>query len=226
MPKFGMSARKVVDLRKLLAARFPHPSSSPISVLPTGNQLLDQITGGGLPKSAITELITPKHSAGSASLIHALLQSAERARHFMALIDGSDSFDPGSSYNSALPHLLWVRCRKAFDAIKAADFLLRDGNFPLVILDLVLNPADELRKIPQTSWYRLQRLAEAVPTACLIINREGIVGSAQLKIVLENSWTLQTLEKENAISHLRFRIQRSHRKSELSDQRSEVRLAN
>jgi len=72
----------------------------------------------------------------------------------------------------------------------------------------------------------LQRLAEAVPTACLIINRQGIVGSAQLKIVLENSWTLQTLEKENAISHLRFRIQRSHRKSELSDHRSEVRLAN
>jgi hypothetical protein len=142
------------------------------------------------------------------------------------LIDGSDSFDPGSSDNSALRHLLWVRCRKAFDAIKAADFLLRDGNFPLVIVDLVLNTPEELRKIPQTSWYRLQRLAEAVPTACLIINRQGIVGSAQLKIVLENSWTLQTLEKENAISHLRFCIQRSHRKSELSDQRSEARLAN
>src|SRR6266404_4942447 len=104
--------------------------------------------------------------------------------------------------------------------------ILRYGNFPLVIVDFVLNTPEELRKIPQTSWYRLQRLAEAVPTACLIINRQGIVGSAQLKIVLENSWTLQTLENENAISHLRFRIQRSHRKSELSDQRSEVRLAN
>jgi hypothetical protein len=135
---------------------------------------------------------------------------AQRDRHFVALIDGSDSFDPGSSDNSALRHLLWIRCRKAFDAIKAADFLLRDGNFPLVIVDLVLNTPEELRKIPQTSWYRLQRLAEAVPTACLIINRQGIVGSAQLKIVLENSWTLQTLAKENAISHLRFRIQRSH----------------
>ena len=216
------AGNKVVDLRKLLAARFPHPSSSPISVLPTGNQLLDQIAGGGLPKSAITELITPKHSAGSASLIHALLQSAERARHFMALIDGSDSFDPGSSDNSTLPHLLWVRCRKAFDAIKAADFLLRDGNFPLVIVDLVLNPADELRKIPQTSWYRLQRLVEAVPTACLIINRQGIVSSAQLKIVLDNSWSIADLEKQNAMSKLRFRVQRAHMKSLVTGHRSLV----
>jgi len=208
-----MSARKVVDLRNLLAARFPQPFIPATALLPTGVEFLDQIAGGGLPKSAITELITPKLSAGSASLIHALLRSGQRDQHFIALIDGSDSFDPGSSDNSALHHLLWVRCRKAFDAIKAADFLLRDGNFPLVIVDLVPNSAEELRKIPQTSWYRLQRLAEAVPTACLVINRQSLVSSAQLKIVLENSWTLSDLQSDNAISNLRFRIQRSHLQS-------------
>lgn len=217
-----MSANKVVDLRKLLAARFPHPSSPAASVLSTGVELLDQIADGGLPKSAITELITPRVSAGSASLIHALLRSAERNRHFIALIDGADSFDPSSSDNSALQHLLWVRCQKAFDAIKAADFLLRDGNFPVVIVDLVLNPVHELRKIPQTTWYRLQRLAEAVPSVCLVLNRQGIVTSAQLKIVLENSWTLSDLEKENASSHLRFHVRRSHLRSDVSDQRSQV----
>jgi RecA/RadA recombinase len=217
-----MSANKVVDLRKLLAARFPHPSSPAASVLSTGVELLDQIADGGLPKSAITELITPRVSAGSASLIHALLRSAERNRHFIALIDGADSFDPSSSDNSALQHLLWVRCQKAFDAIKAADFLLRDGNFPVVIVDLVLNPVHELRKIPQTTWYRLQRLAEAVPSVCLVLNRQGIVASVQLKIVLENSWTLSDLEKENASSHLRFHVRRSHLRSDVSDQRSQV----
>jgi hypothetical protein len=211
-----MSARTVIDLRKLLAARFPHPFAPATSFLPTGVEFLDRIAGGGLPKSAITELISPRSSAGSASLIHALLKSTERDRHFVALIDGSDSFDPGSSDNSALRHLLWVRCRKAFDAIKAADFLLRDGNFPLVIVDLVLNAPEELRKIPQTSWYRLQRLAEAVPTACLVINRQSLVSSAQLKIVLENSWTLPDLEKESAVSNLRFKIQRSHLKSAIN----------
>ena len=217
-----MSASKVVDLRKLLAARFPHPSPPPTTILSTGVEVLDRITGGGLPKSAITELIAPKASAGSASLIHALLRSAQCDQHFIALIDGSDSFDPGSSDNSALQHLLWVRCRKAFDAIKAADFLLRDGNFPLVIVDLVLNSAEELRKMPQTSWYRVQRLVEAVPTACLVINRQSLVSSAQLKIVLENSWTLADLEKENPISDMRFRVQRSHLKSEISNQQSAI----
>jgi hypothetical protein len=202
------ATNKLIDLRKLVAERFPHPAPAPASVLTTGVQFLDQTIGGGFPQSAITELIAPKLSAGSGSVIHALLRSAQREKHFIALIDGADSFDPGSSNNSALQHLLWVRCRKAFDAIKAADFLLRDGNFPLVIVDLVLNTADELRKIPQTSWYRLQRLAEAVPTTCLVINRQSMVGSAQLKIALENSWKLADLENQNAVSNLRFHVQR------------------
>src|SRR5437868_8442511 len=202
-PSRGFPARSIIDLRKALAQRFPQRAQTATTVLPTHHSFLDQIAGGGFPKSAITELIAPKASAGSASLIHALLRSAQRDQHFVALIDGSDSFDPGSSDNSALQHLLWIRCRKAFDAVKAADFLLRDGNFPLVIVDLVLNTADERRKIPQTSWYRLQRLAEAVPRACLIINRQSRVSSAQLKIVLENSWTLADLEKGSALLDLR-----------------------
>src|SRR5437016_5768492 len=224
MPWLAMATPAVIiDLRKALSERFPQRPAPAASVLTTGLSLLDQTSGGGLPINAITELITPKRSSGSASLIHALLQSAQRDRHFVALIDGSDSFDPGSSDNSALRHLLWIRCRKAFDAVKAADLLLRDGNFPLVIVDLVLNTAEELRKIPQTSWYRLQRLVEAVPTACLVINRQSLVSSAQLKIVLENFWTLADLEKENALSDLRFRVQRSHLRSEVRGRMSEVR---
>src|SRR6266540_3506276 len=84
---------------------------------------------------------------------------------------------------------------------------------PLVIVDLVLNSPEELRKIPQTNWYRLQRLVELVPTACLVFTRYEMVGSAQLRLVLENSWNLETLEKQNAISQLRIVVKRSHAKS-------------
>ena len=201
---------KVVDLRKLLADRFPHAPAPTGTRLSTGLSSLDQTIGAGFPKSAITELICPQVSAGSASLIHALLQAAQHDRYFLALIDGRDSFDPSASDDTCLRHLLWVRCHKAFDAIKAADLLLRDGNFPLVIIDLVLNAPEEVRKIPQTSWYRLQRLVESAPTACLVLTRLGMVSSAQLKIVLENSWTLGSFEEENAISRLRIRVERSH----------------
>jgi len=208
-------AGSVVDLRNLLAERFPHAPASAEGRLTTGLSFLDQTIGGGLPKGAITELISPQVSAGSASLIHALIQPQRGAvvpvvPQPVALIDGRDSFDPQPLGNACLRHLLWVRCNKAFEAIKAADLLLRDCNFPLVIVDLVLNPPEELRKIPQTSWYRLQRLVEPTSAACLVLTRQSMVSSAQLKIVLENLWTLETFEKENAISRLQFRIQRSH----------------
>jgi hypothetical protein len=200
---------KIVDLRALLDARFPRSSLAPRARLITGLAFLDRAIGGGVPQGAITELITPKISAGSASLIAALIQAAHRDGYFLALIDGQDSFDPEPLGNSCLRHLLWVRCRAAFEAIKAADLLLRDGNFPLVILDLVLNRPNDL-KIPQTNWYRLQRLVESTSVAFLVLVRRSMVSSAQLKIVLQNTWTLQTFGQENVLSRLRIRVQRSH----------------
>ena len=207
------ASAKIIDLRKLLAERFPHPAVTTATRLFTGLPFLDQPTGGGLPRGAITELISPRTSAGSASLIQALIHGAYRDNYFVALIDGRDSFDPCGLENFSLRHLFWVRCGKASEAIKAADLLLRDGNFPLVIVDLVLNSPEDLRKISQTNWYRLQRLVEVVPAACLVLTRYEMVGSAQLKLVLENSWNLETLEKQDAISQLRIVVKRSHAKS-------------
>jgi len=222
MPFFLMAASaEIIDLRKLLAERFPHPAVSRTTRLFTGLPFLDQ-SGGGLPRGAITELISPRTDAGSASLIHALIDSGYRDNYFLALIDGRDSFDPCGLDNTLLRHLFWVRCSKAFEAIKAADLLLRDGNFPLVIVDLVLNAPEELRKIRQTTWYRLQRLVELIPTACLVLTRYEMVGSTQLKLILENSWTLETLEKQDAISQLRIVVKRSHVQSEVGSRRSEA----
>lgn len=215
-----MAARaKIIDLRNLLAERFPHPSSSTVSRLSTGLPCLEEPIRGGLPRGAITELISPVRSAtpsvagasaGSASLIHALVHCAYRDNYFLALIDGRDSFDPCGLNNEWLQHLLWIRCSKASESVKAADLLLRDGNFPLVIVDLVLNAPEELRKIPQTNWYRLQRLVELLPTACLVLTRYEMVSSAQLKLVLENSWDIQTFETDDPLSRLRIVVKRSH----------------
>src|SRR5882724_2765770 len=209
MPMSG----KIIDLRNLLANRFPRAPKSVGTRLITGLAFFDQSVGGGLPKGAITELITPPRSAGSASLVHAFIHGAYRDNYFVALIDGRDSFDPCALGNSILRQLLWVRCTKALEAVKAADLLLRDGNFPLLIVDLIFNSPGELRKIPQTTWYRLQRLVESVPAACLVLTRYEMVSSARLKLVLENSWNLETLEKHDAISQLRIAVKRSHLKS-------------
>lgn len=216
------ASAKIIDLRNLLAERFPHPALTTARRLISGLPFLDEPIGGGLPRGAITELISPETSAGSASLIHALVHCAYRDHYFAAVIDGRDSFDPCGLDNIRLQHLLWIRCTKAAEAVKAADLLLRDGNFPLVILDLVLNAPDELRKIPQTNWYRLQRLVEVVPTACLVLTRHEMVSSAQLKLVLENSWDIQIFETEDAFSRLRIVVKRSHLTSVVGTSRCDV----
>ena len=216
------ASAKIMDLRKLLAERFPHAPATPPTGLVTGLPFLDQAIGGGLPRGAITEVISPRKSAGSASIIHALIDGAYRDNYFMTLIDGRDSFDPCGLNNALLRHLLWVRCLKASEGIKAADLLLRDANFPLVIIDLMLNSPEELRKIPQTNWYRLQRLVEWAATVCLVLTRYEMVGSAQLKLVLESSWNLETLEKQNAISQLRITVKRSHFRAELDSQERRI----
>ena len=201
---------KIVDLRELLAERFPSQRLTAPGRLQTGLAALDAATEGGLPKGAITELNSPDISAGSALLVYQLLHAGLRERYCVALIDGRDSFDPQPLGQARLRQLLWVRCRKAVDAVKAADLLLRDGNFPLVLLDLVLNPMEEMRKIPSASWYRLQRLVEPAPTAFLVLTRRSIISSAHWKLTLENSWQLADLERENNSARLKFQVQRGH----------------
>jgi hypothetical protein len=203
------ASSKIIDLRNLLAERFPQPFTPPTPRLATGLPAIDEALGGGLPKSAITELSSPQVSAGSALLLYALLQNAQRDGYFLALVDGRDSFDPQPLGNRRLRNLLWVRCTKALDGVKAADFLLRDGNFPLVVLDLILNASDELRKIPQTSWYRLQRLVETAPTAFLVLTRASMISSAQLKLSLDNAWTLADLEQDHLTARLKILVKRA-----------------
>ena len=204
-----MAASSIIDLRRLLAERFPQTFAPAADRLTTGLPAIDAAIGG-LPKNAITELSSPNLSAGSTLLLHVLLQNAYRDGFFVALVDGKDSFDPHTAGSAVLPNLLWLRCRHASQAIQAADLLLRDGNFPLVILDLVLNARDELRKIPQTHWYRLQRLVEAAPSAFLVLTRRSIISSAQLKLFLDNAWRLSDLEQPDLNRRLKIQVERVH----------------
>ena len=65
MPMSG----KIIDLRNLLANRFPQAPLKPVGTrLITGLAFFDQSVGGGLPKGAITELISSTQKRGSASL--------------------------------------------------------------------------------------------------------------------------------------------------------------
>jgi hypothetical protein len=205
----------VVQLRQLLAERFPHlrfgparEDACPPGVWRTGLEQIDDLLQGGLPQSAITELTCPKPSSGSALLAFALLQRAHQLRQWVVLVDGMDTFDPARIGEEPFPRFLWVRCRNALQALQASDLLLRDGNLALVILDLRMNPSTELRKVSSATWHRFQRLIETNSTALFVITPLPLVSNARARLELTSHFTLAALDKpeEELLAELKVRL--------------------
>ena len=179
--------QNAIQLRQLLAERFPQlrffsPEEPRAACYPTGLPQIDSLLEGGLPKGAITELVRDDKKAGSGLVVCSILRQAKD--QWVGLIDGRDSFDL-TSLDFKPSRLLWLRCQEASAALKTTDLLLRDGNLPLVLLDLALNPLPQLRKTPSTVWYRLQRLIEHKSTALLVIN---LVVMLSYNAVLEGAY--------------------------------------
>ena len=206
----------VVQLRQLLAERFPHLRVGPDrlrtraaqNVWLTGLEKIDNVLQGGLPRSGITELTCPKPSSGSALLAFALLRRAHESRQWVALVDGMDTFDPARIGEEPFPRFLWVRCRNALQALQASDLLLRDGNLALVILDLRMNPMMELRKVSSATWHRFQRLIEANSTPLFVITPRPLVANARARLELMSHFTLAALNKpeEELLAELHVRL--------------------
>jgi hypothetical protein len=151
------------------------PESLAAPVLPTGVAAIDDVAGGGLPVGGITEVVALAPSAGGQLLISSLLAATRARRMRAALVDALDAFDPQSHEPSLLQHLVWVRCRTLDEAMHAADILVRDANFALVMVDLRGIEWRALRRVPATTWYRLQRALERTDMAMVVFtagNRE------------------------------------------------------
>jgi hypothetical protein len=186
---------KLAALRHLLAERFPSLPRLAGRGLATGIPAIDAATGG-LPLSALTEIVCAAPSCGSQLLLNELLAVTRTARVRLALIDGTDSFDPSSFADDLLRHLLWTRCRTTAAALHAADLLVRDANLGLVLLDLRRAPEAELRRIPAPHWYRLQRAVESTDLAFVVETPRAAVPSAQLRLTLDTSLSLAALASE------------------------------
>ena len=176
-------------LRQLLLERFPPAIRAVGAALATGVPVVDDATGG-LPCPGITELVCSAPSCGSHLFLTAVLRTA-RARYLrVALIDRGDAFDPAVWPATGLDHIVWVRTRHAAESLAAADLLTRDANLGLVALDLRHAPPVELRKIPASHWYRLQRAIEPGTLACLVLTPQAVVPSARLRLRLPTAHRL------------------------------------
>lgn len=186
---------KLAALRHLLAERFPTAPRTAGRQLQTGLAAIDDVTGG-LPLSALTEIVCAAPSCGGHLLLGHLLQLTRTARQRVALVDSTDSFDPGSFEPDLLAHLVWVRCATTANALSAADLLARDANLSLVFLDLRRAPDADLRRTPATQWYRLQRAVEPTDVALVVATPRPSVPSAQLRFMLQGSQSFTALETE------------------------------
>lgn len=208
------SDTKLIELRQFLAERLPRarlgvaPARAVPETVPTGIESIDQGLGGGLPRGAFTELVAPGEGSGSAQFVHALLRHTAAAGRFLTLVDGADSLDVDALEPGALAHLLWIRCRSTAEALQTTDLLLRDRNIGLLVLDLKLNPAHELRRVQGTVWYRLGRLMEQQGGTVLVVTPQPLVSGAAARIVSRTRLDHRDLERRPDALDLRFDAER------------------
>jgi hypothetical protein len=199
-----MPSANVIQLRQLLSEKFPglrlqlNSQSVARRLWPTGLPQIDQPLGGGLPKGALAEVVSAAKSSGSATLLRTLLFHAAARRQIVTLIDSHDSLDVTQIDEENLSRLLWVRCRSAEEAMKAADLVLRDANLPMVLVDLKMAPLAQLRRISATTWYRFQRLVEETDTTCLVFTPAPMVGPEQTRIDCSARFSLEALDRDTA----------------------------
>ncbi len=172
-------------------------------VVPTGIAPLDARLGGGIARGQISEIVGPR-SSGRTSTVMSALAGATARGELAALVDTFDMFDPPSAHACGidLTRLLWVRGvalaayaaavpqagatrggstvhGQAIDhALKSLNLILHAGGFGLVVIDLADAVPAALRRLPFTTWFRLQRPIEGSSTACVILAGEPVTRSA------------------------------------------------
>jgi hypothetical protein len=189
------AAPNVVSLaafREMLAQRFPENMRPAERHWATGWAAIDA-DSGGLRHGAVTELCSPP--ACGRFFLDRVFASVRQQGSFAGLVDGGRTFDPGSYDAVVLARLLTVFCDTAEQSVKVTDLLLRDGNLPLVLLDLQASAPRQLGRISMSTWHRFQRLVEKSGTALVVLTPQPIVESARTRIVLRGQWDLAALKR-------------------------------
>lgn len=189
--------------RTLTTALPPIDPHDEYAIGPTGVARLDEALGGGFPRGQLSEIVGAR-SSGRASLLVRLLAAATARGELVALIDALDMFDVESAEAAGvdLSRLLWIRghvvvhpgpCRDQNQrgmeqAIRALSLVFGAGNFGLVAFDAGEAPADAFRRLPFTTWLRLQRMIEGRQTIGVLVGGAPMArSSAGLTVKLERA---------------------------------------
>jgi recombination protein RecA len=179
--------------RTLTTALPPLDPRDEAACAPSGVPSLDARLGGGFPRGQLSEVVGPR-SSGRTSVILQTMAAATARGELVALVDALDMLDveSGAAAGVDLDRVLWIRghvvsnpglCRdtnqRALEqAIRAFSLVLQAGNFGLVIFDAAEAPAEAIRRLPFTTWLRLQRMVEGSQTMCLLVGGEPMARSS------------------------------------------------
>jgi len=177
-------ASKVTNATELLRALENRRRET---LLPTTLEPFDKLLGGGLPRGKVVELAGSRHSAGRFSIVVAALAAATSAGEAAVLIDLGDHLDPriAEAIGVDLRRLLWIRPHTMKQAVMAAEMIAATG-FQFVALDAGLRPIRG-RRVPDATWVRLARSAEAHGTAMLISTPYALTGTTSEAVVAAHS---------------------------------------
>jgi hypothetical protein len=182
--------------RTLTTALPPLERTDPSAFIPFDHAGLDALLSGGLPRGQLSE-ITGAPSSGRTTLLLQVLGAITRRGEIAALIDTCDRLDVAAASAAGIDfdRLLWIRGehgsfgslrslrtgpvdRVVDRALKALNLVLQAGGFALVAIDLADVSPQVLKRLPFTTWLRVQRIVEGSDTACVLVGPEPLARSA------------------------------------------------
>ncbi len=184
------------------------PLEAPTPGVPFDVQALDAYLHGGLPAGQLSEVVGPASSGRTTLVWQWMAAATRRGDTVALVdtFDRFDPAS-ATACGIDLSKLLWIRgqaisktagavdpvwlpgvrtvdgpgtmVERTLDrALKALNLVLQSGVCPVVVLDMADVPAAALRRIPYTTWLRVQRVIEGSDTTCVLIAPEPMARSA------------------------------------------------
>ena len=168
----------------------------------------DKKVAGGLPRGQVSEVVGPASSGRTGLVWAALAAATRRGETVALIDTFDRFDPPtAAACGIVLPRLLWVRgqavsktavaidpawlpgvravngpgtfVERVIDrAIKSLNLVVQSGVCTLVAIDLIDVPAQALRRLPASTWFRIERAIEGSDTAVVILAAQSVARSS------------------------------------------------